>query len=228
MFEKIKEQRRILVFFAAIYIVFGSMLAFLLFFTPGLSFAQGQEQHNFGDIFLVNDSIHIINTITVETDSGETIAEIERLAPGEMFKLPVEKTGAIILVARAHYHDEVSSNFTFKGQPGRQETPTLSYRILANDVALIGIEFVAKIDVCNEDTEPWEDFSIEQGHEAEFFEENASKESFSLEAEACESFSFSLTPSQAGQTKIYFNVEGPSYSKKIEREIEIQEWVESA
>ncbi len=221
MFEKVLKQRRALVFFAVIYLIFGSAFFYLLFMTPGLEFIQ-EETEGKMRVFLFNNSSHVINSIEVETDFGEKIASVEQLAPQEKALLQLEgRSGAVKLVARAPFHAAASRVFSFV-EGGETEEVKLSYKVTAPSIVFVDLNFVTRIEVCNEGGELSE-VSLEERHGKTFFKEESRVETISLVGGECKEISFTLTPAKTGRTKIYFNVKALSYSREIEKEITIEE-----
>ncbi len=225
MFEKMREHRKVIAFFAFIYLVFGASLFYLLLYTPGLEFSQEETEEGGLDVFIGNNSVHIINSIEVARQSGEKVLEIEQLLPGEKIKLDFsEESGAIIISAKAPYHETVGASFTVISP--KEKVPRISYQIIVPELVLVGTPFNAEIEACNDGEETVEGMEFEQNHEAGFFEEEESVQMLSLAVGACENLVFSLTPLKEGTTKIYFNVKARSYSKKFSRQVEITEFEE--
>jgi hypothetical protein len=221
MFEKIRRQRRAIVFFAATYVLFGSAFFYLLFLTPGLDFVQEKADSGI-TVFLFNNSSHIIHDIRVETGTGEQVLLVESLNPKERALLPMEgRTGAVKLVAKAPFHATATKVFSFVEGNGGEEVK-MGYKVTTPSLVFVDFNFVAEIEVCNQgDTLP--KVSIVEIHGKTLFKEERRTETVSLEAGECKKIGFTLTPTRAAKTKIYFNVKALSYSKQIEKEITIEE-----
>lgn len=220
MFEKIKKQRRVLFVFAGTYLLFGAAFVYLLFMTPGLEFTQ-QESGGKVQVFLLNNSIHVVRDIEVETAEGEKIISVERLMPQQKALLPLkERTGTVNLVAKAPYHATATTSLSFSGT-GETEVK-LEYKITIPTTVFVDFNFTAEIEVCNKgDVVP--EVKIEERHSAVYFKEDKGIATISLDAGACKKAYFTLTPAKAGDTKIYFNVKALSYSKQLETEITVKE-----
>lgn len=223
MFEKMREHRRVISFFAFVYLIFGASLFYLLLFTPGLEFSQEETEEGSLAVFIGNNSVHIINGIDIERQTGETVLEIERLLPGEKIQLDFsEESGAVSILAKAQYHNTVGADFSVTA-PG-EKVPRISYQVIIPTLALVGTPFNAEIEACNDGEEIVEGLEFEQSHDAEFFEEKESVQMLSLAVGDCEKLEFLLTPIKKGTTKIYFKVKAQSYSKTFDRQIEITEF----
>ena len=223
MFEKMREHRKVIRFFAVVYLVFSVALIYLLFYTPGLEFSMTETAEGGLDVFIENNSVHIINNIEIEGLPEEKVLEIKQLLPREKIKLDFgENSGAIHLSAKAPYHETVGADFTL-WQPG-EKIPNISYHLIIPELVLVGTPFNAEIEVCNDDEETIESMEFEQRHGTEFFAEEKSVQVLSLAARDCENLIFSLTPINEGTTTIYFNVKAQSYSKQFSRQVEIVEF----
>ena len=222
MFEKVKEQRRVLVFFAFVYLVFGSAFFYLLFMTPGLDFVQEKTEKTV-EVYLVNNSLHLIHSVEVTKD-GEPILFVERLTPKERVGVPVEDGGETInLSANAPYHAKVTRTFSIVRTGLPDDNPAeLTFRVTMPSLGFVDFGFDANIEVCNQGKE-LDNVLVEESHEEEFFEERNKSESFALQTGECKTASFPLTPAKTGTTKIYFKVKALSYSRETEREIKIEE-----
>tara|TARA_Y100000310_G_scaffold327497_2_gene393976 strand:- start:9287 stop:9964 length:678 start_codon:yes stop_codon:yes gene_type:complete len=225
MFEKLKEQRRTIAFFAAIYLVFGIAFFYLMFMTPGLDFSQDETEEGV-KIFVFNNSGHIIRGIEIETSLGEHVALVDGLAPREkqLLVLP-ELTGVVTLVARAPYHATATKSFSSVGGGSTgigTKDIKLDYKVTAPSLVFIDFNFVAEIELCNKG-DALDEIVVAEEHGTTYFKENKLTKTIALDIGICETLPFTLTPSRAGKTKIYFNVNALSYSKQIEKEISIEE-----
>ena len=222
MFENVKAQRRTVVFFAFVYLVFGAAFFFLLFMTPGLEFSQ-EKTNNTIEVYLVNNSIHLIHSIEVKSD-GEPLLSVERLMPQERVVVPIEqKKETISLSASAPYHAKVTRTFSIvESDPDENGAVELNFGVTVPTLGFVDFGFDASIEVCNQG-KSLDNVLVEESHGAEFFKESNKSEGFSLNEGECRTASFPLTPAKTGTTKIYFKVKALSYNREIEREIRIEE-----
>lgn len=210
-----RKRRRSLIFFAIIYLFFGAAFIFLFFFTPGLKFVQ-EEKDGKMQVFIYNESSHIIHDITVETSNGEVIVSGKKLKPLEKKQVDLgNRLGSMDLIAKAPYHPSAKINFV------GVNPIKLNYKVTAPSKAFVGTNFLLDIIICN-DGDPVTDLSVEETHDDFFLEENSAQK-VSIAKGECKKVEFGFTPVKAGTTKIFFNVKAPSYSKELEREVTIEE-----
>lgn len=213
--SRVMKKKRTLTMFAVTYIVFGAAFIYLMLMTPGLDFVQEQSQ-----IYLMNNSGHVIHDIEVENSVGERIAFVETMVPQQKELLDVEGGGTITLSASAPYHATAQRSFTFTGEEGREVK--FDYKLTVPRVVIVDINFDVEIELCNKGDE-LDALQIGKSHSALFFREGGSGKTIALGKAECESVVFTLTPLKVGKTKIYFNVKALSYSREIEKEITIEE-----
>jgi len=222
MLEKLKRRRRTIIFFAAIYVLFGSAFIYLLFMTPGLDFAQQQVSDEL-EVFVLNNSMHIINNINVETNTEGKVLEVARLLPGEKKLIPIaEKTGTVGISASAPFHASISRDFLFQEDGTGIGEGNVGIKTTMPSTVFTGIEFEAEIEICNAGNLEVS-LSVSEGHDSELLEGTTPAQDISIAAGNCEKAVFAMKALKTGKTKIYFNINALSFSKKVEREITIEE-----
>lgn len=103
----LEKKKRVLIFFAVVYVVFIAIFMQLLFFNGGLTLDR--EVTDSGEkLFLGNESSHIIKNIDLLDEKGNKIGFVEELKPKEKTAVDVPK-GITKITASAAWHVPVST-----------------------------------------------------------------------------------------------------------------------
>src|SRR3989344_1062153 len=197
-----------LIVFGVIYIVFGGMLVYTMFFMDGLSFDDKYvPETGLREVFFRNSSQRTINDVTISYigPSGEkqVIRKILSVAPQEQVALDLDEfagQGDILLVAEAPFHLTVERRI-----PMKASDTGITYNLRLPGAIISGSPLAFELEMCN-DLDFKRDVTIEEGHREEFFSEQPITDSVSLEPNDCAIISYTLTPLKEGSTGIYFNV----------------------
>lgn len=216
-----EKKRRVFYFFGALYAVLAVALLYLLFFNTGLGAEENPEE---GTVYVVNHSMHQINSITVsvrEQGTARKIMEIGKMLPGE--RIPVDydffsTPGENELVVEAPFHQTFVKRIVIAGAGA----PDLEYEMQFPGLIYANAQFLFSLKVCNSRQND-EVVRVEESHSAEFFDAPMGVDSRVIAAGACGTVSYMLKPKKAGRTTIYFNIKVRNITKSLEKEIEVLE-----
>ena len=214
-----EKKKRIIAFFAGVFVLYSGMLVFFILFTPGLDLVEEKVGESI-DIFVSNSSIHTIKEVRIETQEGRVLLSIPELKPGEKAAIPLQGlTDLVVLNAKAPFHASVSRSISLKGAKGLK----LSYETSFQTIAFTGIKFSVFLNICNSGSINIEELVVEEQHKADFFSESRQSKKTALKIGECKKLEFQLSPTKVGETEIYFNIDTLGVSEKFSRKIEIRE-----
>lgn len=215
-----KRRKRILFFETILFIFFGTVLIYFLFFNTGLVIEGKQLPEA---LTVKNESIHQISFIELYYLNSEgkevKFAEIELLNPGQFQEIPITGEeavqGSIRVIARAPYHLELKHEINLKGE----QPIELSFSLRIPNTAIKGKTFQAAINLCNKGTTQTT-ASIEPVLEEEFFSMQEEKQAV-IEAGECSETVFELNALKTGQTTVKFNISSGELIKEISQIMEV-------
>ncbi len=219
-----QHKRKILLFFLAIYVLFGGALIYLLLFNVGLEIEERLDPLSGSKgIFVKNSSSRTIYNISVSYMEGgekKEILFIKELKAGEERKIdysfPPELTTVELLV-EAPYHQAASRPIMLK------LTGTgLTYNFKVQQRMFKGVDFNCALEICN-DADAAKDVVVEELHDLEFIEGWATTRQATIASMDCEELQYVFTPKKAGLTKIIFNIKVQNITDKREITIRVEE-----
>lgn len=209
----IKRKQRALVFFFVIYLTFTVMLVSLVLFTPGLEFEESQ-----GNVYLKNNSVHVVKNIRVELGDGTPIDCVMEMAPGSTRKLYVpEGKRPTKIIAFAPFHPKIEKTLLPLGREGFRLVHSIEY----SKPVKAGKEFALTLRLCAENAD-LNALSIWESHEQSFFKEESQNRVIALSHGKCRIQEYWFTAMRSGITKITFTLEAENYMKIIEEEILVE------
>ena len=213
-----QQKKRITAYFGTAIGIYALILAFLMFYTPGLVLEE-EQNGNETELFLSNDSLHSIKNITV-TAGEKQVLFLPELKPGEKKIIPLEQLkGVITIRANAAFHAETARTLSLSGTRGL----SYSYESSYPKTAIAGEKFTASVKICNTGKIDIQEITIEETHSQDYFSENTQEQKASIPRGQCKTLEFQLTPKQKGRTEIYFNIKALDDIKTFFNTITIEE-----
>ena len=204
-------------FFLVVLAIFGAILVFLVFFTPGLSvsvYGSGNEKF----VVVANTSGHSIRDVSVAASDGKLLKKIGALEPGQKQEMPLEGfMGTVTIVASAPFHATASTDVFF-------ETPAvnISYKIQQQSLFFVGGKAKIVIEVCRQGALP-KTVSVSESFDEAAVEASQRKQVLDFNAGGCVSTDFLFTPKKPGAFEIFFNLNAENVSESFKRTINVNE-----
>ena len=207
-----ERKKRALIIFSFIFIAYLSLIAYLIFFAPGLKFEIIEDK-----LYLKNESSHVINNIVVSAQDGSVIDCIDELKPAELVRivLPVDRKINMV-IARAPFHREAKREIVLE----ERKSTVLSAKV-THEKAVLGERFRVFLELCNRSNE---DFfvKVEESHEQSFLKEENKIVKIGVKAQECKSVPYEFTPVKRGMATLNFSITGELFREKITESIEIE------
>ncbi|MCD6478923.1 MAG: hypothetical protein J7L44_03495 [Candidatus Diapherotrites archaeon] len=207
-----ERKKRALIIFSFIFIAYLSLIAYLVFFAPGLKFEIIEDK-----LYLKNESSHVINNIVVSAQDGSIIDCIDELKPAELVRivLPVDRKINMV-IARAPFHREAKREIVLE----ERKSTMLSVKV-THEKAVLGERFRVFLELCNKSNE---DFfvKVEESHEQSFLKEENKIVKIGVKAQECKSVPYEFTPVKRGMATLNFSITGELFREKITESIEIK------
>jgi len=226
------QKKRAVYLFAAMILLLGIALIYLLLFNVGLNISErvtttyGTETPVAGEreIAIQNSGDHVIYNIVVSYEwqgyDRKEILEIERLEPGQEFIVDYEfpqELKQVNLIVEAPFHQGVE-----KVVAARKSSVELSYEFFMQQVAFIGQPYSFSLKVCNSGPAT-SGIAVDERHSSGFFAEENAYETYDFQSNECKTIKYVLTPKTAGSTKINFIIQAGENEERLQRNIEVQE-----
>lgn len=204
-------------FFLVVLAIFGAILVFLIFFTPGLSISvSGAGNEKF--VAVANTSGHSIRGVSVAASDGTLLKKIAVLEPGQKEEILLEGfLGTVTIIASAPFHAEASTDVFF-------ETPAvnISYKVQQQSLFFVGGKAKIVVDVCRKGALP-KTISISESFDETAVEAGQRTQVLDFNAGDCVSTDFLFTPKKAGAFEIFFNLNAENVSESFKRTINVTE-----
>jgi hypothetical protein len=219
------EQRKklALAVFGVIYLVFGLMLVYMLFFNVGLALDEKYDAEK-GDKILVfkNASSRVIKDITIsyidETGKKTELQKIVAAAPGSETEINLSQfmgKSELDIFVEAPFHISVDRKIALKAS-----STGLAYNLQFPGLVIAKTPLMFELQMCN-NLDFNREITVEESHETEFFAEAPATKPVSLEPNGCTTLDYTLVPLKEGSTVIYFNVKVANNTEKIEKKVDI-------
>ena len=209
--------------FGVIYLVFGLIFVYMLFFNMGLSLDEKYDVEK-GDKVVVfkNASSRVIKDIFIgyidEVGRKNELMRIPAAYPGYETELDLSALrgeSEIILVVEAPFHISVERKIALKAS-----STGLAYNLQFPGLVIAKTPLMFQLQMCN-NLDFTREITVEENHEKEFFAEELSTKPVTLGPNGCEVIEYTLVPLKQGATVIYFNVKVANNTEKLEKRIEI-------
>lgn len=213
----LKGKKRNLFFFVVIYLVFGVLLTYLLYFNTGLEFVQEATEAGV-KVYLKNSSVHLIQNIEVVDEEGEEIASFEQLLPEEKKLLEFGEKMDSRLQAKAPFH--VSVEMKLGAAKVTKKGASLSYSTSYPSIVFEEEEFNVKVEVCAKENEiKGIEIFPELNAKVEFLD--GDKVVLNVAKDSCKEAAFNFKALQEGVTTIRFKIKALNSIKEVESKITI-------
>ena len=225
MFAGISRKRRILYIYLFFATTFGLITLYLLFFNVGLALKNPVSKEGTFSIDLTNTSTHKITDIKVyyiKDQNRHLIFNIDELMPNEAVTIPLKReyseNGKIRLIAEAPYHKTVVKELSL----GQIRPSNVQLEISAPRAFFVNLTSEISLNACNISDELADVIIVLEAPKALI---SAEKEmaKFKLLPKECKKVSFTVKPSAAGDTTIYFNLVANNIAEKYPLHIVIYE-----
>jgi len=219
-----QKARKVLYWFLFAYAVFALIIVYLFLFNSGLEITEEfNELKGTKDIYIYNNSDHPINNVSIKyllnkEDKLENDLNTFYLLEAKQKKLlNLDNISAntIILLATSQFHMTIEKTIVL------QRKENTSIKINFPDEIKFGKSFPFSIELCNK-TNQKEDFKITEEHEVGFFSEPNKTETTSIQPEECKKISYSLLPTEKGETVIYFKIKSANTNEEFEQKINVE------
>lgn len=212
----LKGKKRVLLVFAVIYLVFISILIYLLNFNTGLHFVKEETPKGI-KLHLKNESVHLIRDVEIIDEKGEQIAFFEKLLPNEQQVINFGKKTMVKLEARAPFHIPTVVEFWVTNIPTEI---SLSYKTNYPLTVVKGNMFTIAVEICAKGGSV-SDIGVIPEINKENIEFSGEKIYLDIGQNECKKASFQLKALKKGKTIIVFKIFALNSVKNIEAEIEI-------
>jgi len=212
------RRKKIIKWFAAVYVVLIIFLIYLAFFNLGLTIEEKLDSSGTQKkLFLTNNSSKTIKNIVLSYKTDSQTIEIKKISvlkPQKSLEINYafpKETGKIILIAEAPFYLGVSKEIV----PSKSVLG-LNYNIQSPTQVFSEVSFTVVFQVCNTNSLQKSAF-VEEKHSQSFFSEGSNSQTVLVEPDSCENIEYVLTPKTKGDTTIYFkiNVQGISEEKSL-------------
>ena len=218
-----QKKKLALVVFGVIYLVFGLILLYMLFFNVGLTLDEKYDAEK-GDKILVfkNASSRMIKDITIsyidETGKKTELQKISSSAPDSENEINLSEfmgKTEIGIVVEAPFHISVDRKVALKAS-----STGLAYNLQFPGLVIAKTPLMFELQMCN-NLDFNREVTVEENHESEFFAEAPETKPVSLEPNGCTTLDYTLVPLKEGSTVIYFNVKVANNTEKLEKKLDI-------
>jgi len=204
-------------FFLIVLMLFGAILVFLVFFTPGLSVSiagSGTEQ----SVVVKNTSSHAIRNISVSASDGNLMDKIAELLPKQERSVPLGNlAGTVTIIVRAPFHASVSKD-VFSDRPA----VNISYNVQQQSVFFVGSEAKILLEICRQGSLPTH-VTVSESFDETAFDAPEKSVSADFNSENCVSTDFAFVPKKAGDFEILFNIKAENVSESFKRTVSVTE-----
>lgn len=204
-----QKKRFVTVFFIGIYVIFGGIFLYLLFFNTGIAIIEELDPDTgIKHLYIENQSKRTIFNISVAyralgTDDIVEITDLNKLRSGKRYEIIYDFPSGIEnveIIASAPFHQTIAKSIVLRfGETGLKYNFKIPNKIFVNNQFTLGFE------ICN-DADADKVALVEESHTEGFFEEGTYAKSLNIEANSCKDIEYYLTPKKTGQTTIYFKV----------------------
>src|SRR3989338_6055 len=219
------RRRLVVMFFLFIFVVFGGMLAYLTLFNTGLEIDERFNPETGEKIVLFkNNSSRIINNVVISyihpVEGKKALDDFPAVKPQQEVPLDfnsIRNLGQITIVAEAPFHQAVEKLVVLKaGETG------LVYNLNFPSKIFKGSTFNFEFELCNEQAGK-KTTLITEVHNETFFAEGGTEKEIEIDSMDCTQVTYFLTPTQTGETTIFFNVKIANNTEKLEKRVVITE-----
>jgi len=215
-----EQRKKILYVFMGIYLIFAILIIYLFLFNSGLEIVEEfNEEEGTKAVFVQNITERVIHNVTIkylDNDIEFDLNTYRFLEPKGRREISLEEfnQGQITLIAEAPFHVTIEKLIVLRS---RGET---NIKMNFPSDILFGKTFMFSIEICNNSKEE-EQFRIEEKHETGFFSEPDQRTTLNIPANECKTTSYSLLPTQQGETTIYFNVSSSNTNEHLQQPIKV-------
>ena len=219
------EQRKklALVVFGAIYLVFGMILIYTLFFNVGLALDEKYDAEKQEKVVVFrNMTSRDIKDVTVsyidELGNKKELKKIPLAFPGQEIEIDIAGIDAkddALLVVEAPFHLTVDRRVALKASRSG-----LAYNLQFPGLVIAKTPLLFELEMCN-NLEIAREIIVEEIHSEEYFAEITEAKNVALDPNGCITIDYTLVPLKEGSTVIYFNVKVANNTEKLEKKIDI-------
>ncbi|MCR4368995.1 MAG: hypothetical protein NUV67_03760, partial [archaeon] len=179
------------------------------------------EQGNEKQVFVVNETERIINSVSVQYRDLEgnvhDLNEFGSLYPKEKRRVFFDEvnSNSVDLIVSSPFHATVEQKIVLR----REGDVAIKFSFPEN--VMFGKSFAFSMELCNNE-EAETKFKVEETHEKDYFSEPNKTDTVTVQAGACKQIAYSLIPVQKGDTTIYFNVNSSNTNKQLEQPVTVE------
>ena len=218
-----QKKKLAIVVFGAIYLVFGLILIYMLFFNVGLALDEKYDvEKGAKAVFFKNIGSRDIRDVTIsyidEAGNKKELEKIPLAVPGQENELDIIGITAqneVVILVEAPFHLSVEKKVALSAS-----SIGLVYNLQFPSLVIAKSPLMFKLEMCN-NLDFDREIIVEEIHSEEFFSEVTEAKNVSLGPDGCTSIDYTIVPLKEGSTVIYFNVKVANNTEKIERKIEI-------
>ncbi len=211
----LNSQKKKIQVFGIIYATMIIILVFLLFLNFGLEFEK-EQVGNKTVVFVSNNSVHLIKDVNVFAND-KLIKTVSELEPRQKIEIVLPKENFIKLRAEAPFHITATAEI---GLSTSQISP-LTFKTSYPNPIIKNQKFEFKLIICNQSDNSL-NAKIKENHDIFLFKEGGKTNILSIQANACKTQTYELTPLKKGKMLIFFNINAQEFVDGFEAEIEVK------